>query len=127
MDLLATASDATYALEFAISGTSASAINITGISSIARGAVLDLEPEGISKATLTGAITNQWIDSSGNGLHGTATMDDPSAYIAPELGFSDVGDVTSFAATKLQLSNEYGLWRLKRMAQCKADIAAILA
>ena len=42
------------------------------------GCVLDLEPEGIVKQVIAGVDTNLWLDSSTNGLNGTATGAQPT-------------------------------------------------
>jgi hypothetical protein len=55
-----------------------------------------------------------------------AMLKRPENYVDPELGFIDTTEVTTFANTKLQAADAYGVFRLKRRAQFTAEKAAIL-
>ena len=68
VDLTASATDPIARLTFQRNNAGSGTSGAFTLKIVELGAVLDLEPEGIIKSN-----TNQWLDSSGNGLHGTPT------------------------------------------------------
>lgn len=55
-----------------------------------------------------------------------AMLKRPSSYIDATLGFNDEATVTAYATSKIIASDEYGVFRMKRIAQFESEKQTIL-